>query len=988
MVDLVGIGVSGLAAYQRALATTGNNIANLQTAGYVRQRVNLQPAGQDNTARISLGAGVRFAGVERLYDRYLEENIQRSGGDLQAQAALLSKLQQLQDALGSSSAGLHGALQAFFDSARALEASPSSTGARAGLLASAEGVASSFRNLSGATRDLDTASRQSIDQAVDDVNVRLRELASLNSQLIKRSSDADQPMQLLDRRDVLLKEIAERLGVSVQPGSSGAVSLYSGGSSSGAALVEGDTVHLISTSYDTVDPGRVKLILDAASKPSVLTTPQSGTLGGLIAFRGQALGPTQDKLDELALRFGSEMNRINSNGLDAAGQPGKPMFYVGPRFSVDGGANAGTARLAVQVRDASQVKYADYTAKYDDRTASWTLTNTVSGETQRGTARLAMDGLDFKFEGQPLPGDSFRITPDARPASTFALMLKEPSDLATASPLAASATLSNLSSATATVDRLAQRPVPTERTVQELLTRSTGPQYSATLFSSTRSPIARIAAGTGQVALHVEGSTGQLAVFTRDGRQLSGPQFSAAATASLLTPNNGFNPGTTLSTAYRDKTAPPASYMDRQFSFGVVAHPLDPAFSDPQVAARNARYVGQPVAAASVPALPANALRLNGVAVATSLPAGSSVAAVATTLNAASAQTGVAVSAITEVTLPLPGTVPAGGTQTLTLNGVPFSATDVPALLQQVQNAVAANPSGPLGSLRIQVQDGAVQLTDTQGKDITVSGSLGGLTVGQPGAVGAHLVFTALSSTADLTVDWDSSAAPGVDAATALRSLGLNAGFNMTGPLDEDLLVFGVDATGQPTQVSVAGDYSALPVAAPAEPPTRPYRILFGADNSYQILDATTQTVVAQRQFDATTREIRYANWQVQLSGIPANGDSYTVDATQDPLGDNRNVSLMTAVQLQRSPQHGNLTLQDDYESLVNRMGSLSVQAEVSRNAQQVVLDHAISARDAVSGVNLDEELADLLRFQQAYQANAQVIQAASKLFDSLIQRL
>jgi flagellar hook-associated protein 1 FlgK len=52
------------------------------------------------------------------------------------------------------------------------------------------------------------------------------------------------------------------------------------------------------------------------------------------------------------------------------------------------------------------------------------------------------------------------------------------------------------------------------------------------------------------------------------------------------------------------------------------------------------------------------------------------------------------------------------------------------------------------------------------------------------------------------------------------------------------------------------------------------------------------------------------------------------------------------------------------------------------------MLDHATQARDRVSGVNLDEELADLLRFQQAYQANAQVIQAASKLFDSLMQRL
>lgn len=988
MVDLVGIGVSGLAAYQRALATTGNNIANLQTAGYVRQRVNLQPAGQDNSVRISLGAGVRFAGVERLYDRYLEENIQRSGSDLQGQVALLSKLQQLQDALGSSSAGLHGALQAFFDSARALEASPGSTGARAGFLASAEGVAGSFRSLSATTQDLDNSSRQSIEQAVSDINVRLREIASLNSQLIKRSSDADQPMQLLDRRDVLLKEVAERIGVTAQPGPSGAVALYAGGSASGAALVEGATVHLLSASFDTVDPGRVQLVLDAASQPSVLPTPQSGTLGGLMAFRGQALGPAQDKLDELALRFGTQLNRLNSNGLDAVGQPGKAMFYVGPRFTVEGAANAGTGRLDIKVRDPGQVRFADYQARFDGRSGNWTVTNQVSGDSVRGTGNLSLDGIDFNFEGQPQPGDSFHVVPDSRPAASFALLLKEPADIAAASPLTATSTLSNISSATASVERLGQAAVPAERAIQDVITRSSAPDFSATLFSATRGPIARIAAGTAQVALHAEGPSGQLAVFTRDGRQLSGPSFSAAAAQSLLSTANGFRPGATLSTAYRDKAGAPGSYLDQTFSYGVVAHPLDPAFSDPGLASRNASYAGAPIAAAAVPALPANALRINGVAVPTALPAGTPVAAIAQALDAARAQTGVAVSAVTEVKLPLPASVPAGSTQTLVINGSLFSAADVPTLLQQVRAAALANPSGPLGNLQVQVEDSAIRLVDSAGADLTVSGSLGGLAVGKPGAVGAQLVFRALSPDTDLTVDWDSSAAPGVDAASALRSLGLNAGFNMARPLDEDLLVFGVDAAGQPQQVSVAGDYTAPSSGTPTPGPVRPYQILFGGDNSYQIVDVGTNTVVAQRQFDATTREIRYADWQVRLSGIPANGDSYTVDATQDPLGDNRNVGLMTAIQQQRSADHGNLTLQDDYESLVNRMGALSVQAEVSRNAQQVVYDHATAARDSVSGVNLDEELADLLRFQQAYQANAQVIQAASKLFDSLIQRL
>ena len=139
MVDLVSIGVSGLGAYQRALATTSNNIANLQTEGYVRQRAVLESAGQDNLSRISLGNGVRFTEVQRLYDRFAEENLQRASSSLKGEEALLKELQSLQDSIGSSEAGLHGAFQAFFDAARDLEAAPASPGSRAGFLAAAEG---------------------------------------------------------------------------------------------------------------------------------------------------------------------------------------------------------------------------------------------------------------------------------------------------------------------------------------------------------------------------------------------------------------------------------------------------------------------------------------------------------------------------------------------------------------------------------------------------------------------------------------------------------------------------------------------------------------------------------------------------------------------------------------------------------------------------------------------------------------------------------
>ena len=79
-------------------------------------------------------------------------------------------------------------------------------------------------------------------------------------------------------------------------------------------------------------------------------------------------------------------------------------------------------------------------------------------------------------------------------------------------------------------------------------------------------------------------------------------------------------------------------------------------------------------------------------------------------------------------------------------------------------------------------------------------------------------------------------------------------------------------------------------------------------------------------------------------------------------------------------------TLHESYLNLLNRAGSTARQAQVTQEALQVVYNQAYEARDQVVGVNLDEEAADLIRFQQAYQASAKLIQTANQLFDSILR--
>jgi flagellar hook-associated protein 1 len=110
------------------------------------------------------------------------------------------------------------------------------------------------------------------------------------------------------------------------------------------------------------------------------------------------------------------------------------------------------------------------------------------------------------------------------------------------------------------------------------------------------------------------------------------------------------------------------------------------------------------------------------------------------------------------------------------------------------------------------------------------------------------------------------------------------------------------------------------------------------------------------------------------------------VDGNQDGIGNNANI--LRIVSLQTAPVvggAGGFSLADAYGQVVTDVGNASFQASIAQKALEVVKDQAVQARDKISGVSLDEEAADLIRYQQAYQANAKVMQTASTLFDAIL---
>ena len=124
------------------------------------------------------------------------------------------------------------------------------------------------------------------------------------------------------------------------------------------------------------------------------------------------------------------------------------------------------------------------------------------------------------------------------------------------------------------------------------------------------------------------------------------------------------------------------------------------------------------------------------------------------------------------------------------------------------------------------------------------------------------------------------------------------------------------------------------------------------------------------------------------LTGQPNNGDSFTLSdnaGNNFSVGDNRNALLLSNLQTAQTLSDGTASFQDIYGQIVADVGRKTKSAEVNGAAQQGFLNQAIASKDAVSGVNLDEEAANLVRFQQAYQAASQVVMTSRTIFDTLL---
>lgn len=435
---LIGQGLSGLVASQRGLATSGHNISNANTPGYHRQRIELAARPPSGSGNGFIGNGVAVNAIRRSYDQFLSAQIRTStaaAGEAQTFHALASRVDNV---LADSDTGLASALQSFFDAVHEVAADPSSLANRQVLLTQAEGLAQRYHAVDRQLTDLEQEANGRLTGLVSEVNALAEGIAEVNREIVQAEGAAGgtPANDLRDRRDELLRQLAEQIGFHTIEQDDGAINVLIG---KGDPLVVGDSPMRLSVVDDPFDATRKELAVAAGGSSIMVShTLSGGAIGGILEFRDRVLTEAENALGRVAVGLAQNFNSVHRRGADRDGNPGLDFFVSIDSVSarvLGHEQNTGTSP-SVTIADPAALTTSDYRLDYDG--TEYVVTRLSDNNVERFSAppagSLAVDGFEIDVSVPLSAGDRFMLRPVAAGARKFGLLIQEPRRIAAALP--------------------------------------------------------------------------------------------------------------------------------------------------------------------------------------------------------------------------------------------------------------------------------------------------------------------------------------------------------------------------------------------------------------------------------------------------------------------------------------------------------------------------------------------------------------------------
>jgi len=443
MPSVLSTGTSALLAFQRALATTSHNVANINTDGYSRQKVDFATRPPTDAGYATVGNGTKITDIRRVADQLAISRLLDSNGEL-ARLQQLSAMADRVDALFSDSAtNLTGVWSNFFDSISGLSANAAGSADRRSMLDSANTLVNRFKSMSANLESLGSEVNNGLMAAADEVNRLAAEIAQING--VIGSNVAKAAPDLLDRRDQLITQLVGYTGGTAVIQDGGIINVYSAG---GNALVVGTSASKVTTVADPYQPERLQLALVTQGQTITLGSKAlGGSIGGLLEFRDTILAPAQAELGRIAVGMALEFNQSHREGMDLYGDMGVDFFNLAPpKVSAHSGNDpASTASISASYDDLAALDGQNLQLRFDG--SNWIATRTDTGVQvpMTGTGpTYVVNGIELTISGAPALNDRFLLQPTATATNGLSVAITDPSRIAAANPVRASADLGNI----------------------------------------------------------------------------------------------------------------------------------------------------------------------------------------------------------------------------------------------------------------------------------------------------------------------------------------------------------------------------------------------------------------------------------------------------------------------------------------------------------------------------------------------------------------
>ncbi|MGH1462956.1 MAG: flagellar hook-associated protein FlgK [Neptuniibacter sp.] len=468
---LLSLGTQSLQANQTALNVTGQNISNVNTEGYTRQR----PIFQSREGQ----AGVVIDDVDRIADAFLNKQIWSDSSTYSSYDIFEDYANELDNLMASDVTSISKAMDDYFGAMQTAVDDPVSLPNRELFIAEAEALVQRFNDLDANIQRQGESINGRLENNVAAINALATHIARLNSDIAVQKAGGDVSSELLDQRDQQLEQLSTYIGFTTIEQPTGEVSVFIG---NGEPLVVGLSASTVSIIPSPADSSQLNIGIQIGNSVGDITAQVSGgSVGGLLDYRNNILGEALDELGRIALVFADTMNQQHQKGMDLNGNQGGLLFKdinsstaVTSRVLAEGG-NGSLVSGSIYINEVTDIRASEYTLDFD-KSGGFVLTREQDGErwfhtemvqeaaasdvdedgeyfldTVTGDMTLRVDGFTMVLSGNIEPSDSFILRPTRYAGSEIDTVLSEARQLALASPLATSEDSANAGTANVSV---------------------------------------------------------------------------------------------------------------------------------------------------------------------------------------------------------------------------------------------------------------------------------------------------------------------------------------------------------------------------------------------------------------------------------------------------------------------------------------------------------------------------------------------------------